>query len=99
MRKLLSMILALAMVLALVPAAMADDAYTLDIYGDSRFKFEGSTKKHTWYVHNTLSIKYGLIIDNLALEDMETGELDLTFPLFLASIGISAEGSGSLRRF
>ena len=32
MRKLVSLLLALAMILALVPTAMADDAYTLDIY-------------------------------------------------------------------
>ena len=48
MRKLVSLFLALALVLALVPAAMADDAYTLDIYWVGNGDNEAVRKPNQW---------------------------------------------------
>ena len=73
-----------------------EPAYNLDIVGNSKITVEGHTKKHTWYLHNTIAIKYGLIIDNLALADLSTGELKLEIPIPLCAIGMTAEGSGSI---
>lgn len=89
-----------------VPVANDDDhninihiketAYTFDIFGNSEISIDGSTTYEGYYFHNEIQIKYGLIIDNLALEHVETGEVKLMIPIPLCAIGITAGGEGSI---
>ena len=73
-----------------------EPAYTLDILGNSKVTIDGSVEWHLLYFHNSIQIKYGLIIDNLALESLETGELKLMIPIPLCALGLTAEGEGSI---
>ena len=103
MRKLLSMILALAMVLALVPAAMADDAYTLDIYwvgnGDNEAVRAGVEEAVNAYVEPLIGAKVSYHIigwgdwNDKAINALQSGEkMDLIFTADWEGYGVEVSG-------
>ncbi len=102
MRKLLSMLLALAMVLALVPA-MADDAYTLDIYwvgnGDNEAVRQGVEAAVNAYVEPLIGAKVSYHIigwgdwNDKAINALQSGEkMDLIFTADWEGYGIEVSG-------
>ena len=103
MRKLLSMILALAMVLALVPAAMADDAYTLDIYwvgnGDNEAVRAGVEEAVNAYIEPLIGAKVSYHIigwgdwNDKAINALQSGEkMDLIFTADWEGYGVEVSG-------
>ena len=103
MRKLLSMILALAMVLALVPAAMADDAYTLDIYwvgnGDNEAVRAGVEAAVNEYIEPLIgaNVSYHIIgwgdWNDKAINALQSGEkMDLIFTADWEGYGVEVAG-------
>ena len=103
MRKLLSMILALVMVLALVPAAMADDAYTLDIYwvgnGDNEAVRAGVEEAVNAYVEPLIGAKVSYHIigwgdwNDKAINALQSGEkMDLIFTADWEGYGVEVSG-------
>ena len=102
MRKLLSMLLALAMVLALVPA-MADDAYTLDIYwvgnGDNEAVRAGVEAAVNAYIEPLIGAKVSYHIigwgdwNDKAINALQSGEkMDLIFTVDWEGYGIEVAG-------
>ena len=103
MRKLLSMILALAMVLALVPAAMADDAYTLDIYwvgnGDNEAVRAGVEEAVNADIEPLIGAKVSYHIigwgdwNDKAINALQSGEkMDLIFTADWEGYGVEVSG-------
>ena len=73
-----------------------EPAYTLDIYGNSRIKIDGSIKVQGFHLHGEIKIRYGLEIDSFAIEKVETGELSLMIPIPLCALGMTVGGEGSI---
>ena len=103
MRKLLSMILALAMVLALVPAAMADDASTQDIYGvgngDNEAVRAGVEEAVNAYIEPLIGAKVSYHIigwgdwNDKAINALQSGEkMDLIFTADWEGYGVEVSG-------
>ncbi len=102
MRKLLSLVLALAMVLALVPSAMADD-YTLDIYwvgnGDNEAVRQGVEAAVNAYVEPLIGAKVSYHIvgwgdwNDKAINALQSGEkMDLIFTADWEGYGVEVSG-------
>ncbi len=102
MRKLLSLVLALAMVLALVPTAMADD-YTLDIYwvgnGDNEAVRKGVEEAVNAYVEPLIGAKVSYHIvgwgdwNDKAINALQSGEkMDLIFTADWEGYGVEVSG-------
>ena len=102
MRKLLSLVLALAMVLALVPSAMADD-YTLDIYwvgnGDNEAVRKGVEEAVNAYVEPLIGAKVSYHIvgwgdwNDKAINALQSGEkMDLIFTADWEGYGVEVSG-------
>ena len=97
------MILALAMVLALVPAAMADDAYTLDIYwvgnGDNEAVRAGVEEAVNAYIEPLIGAKVSYHIigwgdwNDKAINALQSGEkMDLIFTADWEGYGVEVSG-------
>ena len=102
MRKLVSLVLALAMVLALVPTAMADD-YTLDIYwvgnGDNEAVRLGVEEAVNAYVEPLIGAKVSYHIigwgdwNDKAINALQSGEkMDLIFTADWEGYGVEVSG-------
>ena len=102
MRKLVSLVLALAMVLALVPTAMADD-YTLDIYwvgnGDNEAVRLGVEEAVNAYVEPLIGAKVSYHIigwgdwNDKAINALQSGEkMDLIFTADWEGYGVEVAG-------
>ena len=103
MRKLVSLFLALAMVLALVPTAMADDPYTLDIYwvgnGDNEAVRAGVEAAVNEYVEPLIGAKVSYHIigwgdwNDKAINALQSGEkMDLIFTADWEGYGVEVSG-------
>ncbi|MBR6029036.1 MAG: ABC transporter substrate-binding protein [Clostridia bacterium] len=102
MRKLVSLLLALAMVLALVPT-MADDAYTLDIYwvgnGDNEAVRAGVEAAVNAYIEPLINAKVSYHIvswgdwNDKAINALQSGEkMDLIFTADWEGYGVEVSG-------
>ena len=103
MRKLVSLFLALVMVLALLPTAMADDAYTLDIYwvgnGDNEAVRAGVEAAVNEYIEPLIGAKVSYHIigwgdwNDKAINALQSGEkMDLIFTADWEGYGIEVAG-------
>ncbi len=103
MRKLVSLLLALAMILALVPTAMADDAYTLDIYwvgnGDNEAVRAGVEEAVNEYIEPLIGAKVSYHIigwgdwNDKAINALQSGEkMDLIFTADWEGYGVEVSG-------
>ncbi len=104
MRKLVSLLLALALILALVPAAMADEPYTLDIYwvgnGDNAAVREGVEAAVNAYIEPLIGAKVSYHIvgwgdwNDKAINALKSGEkMDLIFTADWEGYGIEVSGN------
>jgi len=103
MRKLVSLMLALVMILALVPTAMADDAYTLDIYwvgnGDNEAVRAGVEEAVNAYIEPLIGAKVSYHIigwgdwNDKAINALQSGEkMDLIFTADWEGYGVEVAG-------
>jgi len=103
MRKLVSLLLALMMVIALVPTAMADDVYTLDIYwvgnGDNEAVRAGVEAAVNEYIEPLIGahVSYHIIgwgdWNDKAINALQSGEkMDLIFTADWEGYGIEVAG-------
>jgi len=103
MRKLVSLLLALAMILALVPTAMADDPYTLDIYwvgnGDNEAVRKGVEEAVNAYIEPLIgaNVSYHIIAwgdwNDKAINALQSGEkMDLIFTADWEGYGVEVAG-------
>ncbi|MBR2663668.1 MAG: extracellular solute-binding protein [Clostridia bacterium] len=103
MRKLVSLFLALVMMLALVPTAMADDAYTLDIYwvgnGDNEAVRAGVEAAINEYIEPLIGAKVSFHIvgwgdwNDKAINALQSGEkMDLIFTADWEGYGVEVAG-------
>jgi len=103
MRKLVSLVLALMMVLAMVPAAFADDAYTLDIYwvgnGDNEAVRAGVEEAVNAYIEPLIGAKVSYHIigwgdwNDKAINALQSGEkMDLIFTADWEGYGVEVAG-------
>ncbi len=103
MRKLVSLFLALVMVLALLPTAMADDAYTLDIYwvggGDNEAVRTGVEAAINEYIEPLIGAKVSFHIiawgdwNDKAINALQSGEkMDMIFTADWEGYGVEVAG-------
>lgn len=103
MRKLVSLLLALAMILALVPTVMAEEAYTLDIYwvgnGDNQAVREGVEAAINEYIEPLIGAKVSFHIIpwgdwmDKAVNALQSGEkMDLIFTADWEGYGVEVAG-------
>ena len=103
MRKLVSLLLALVMIMALVPTALADDAYTLDIYwvgnGDNEAVRKGVEEAVNAYIEPLIGAKVSYHIigwgdwNDKAINALQSGEkMDLIFTADWEGYGVEVSG-------
>ena len=103
MRKLVSLLMALAMLLTLVSSAMADDAYTLDIYwvgnGDNEAVRKGVEEAVNAYIEPLIGAKVSYHIigwgdwNDKAINALQSGEkMDLIFTADWEGYGVEVAG-------
>jgi len=103
MRKLVSLLVALMMIIALVPTAMADDVYTLDCYwvgnGDNTAIREGVQKAINAYIEPLIGANIVFHIigwddwNDKAINALQSGEkMDLIFTADWEGYGVEVSG-------
>jgi putative aldouronate transport system substrate-binding protein len=103
MRKLVSLLLALAMIISLVPSVLAEDAYTLDIYwvgnGDNEAVRAGVEEAVNAYIEPLIGAKVSYHIigwgdwNDKAINALQSGEkMDLIFTADWEGYGIEVAG-------
>lgn len=66
------------------------------VYGNSEITVKGKKKRAGLSYKFTITIEYGLVIDNMAVKDVDTGDLKLMADIPLCELGFELKGKGSM---